>query len=130
MISSKSLKVYKKYPIIWTKSLSENKTLTLKYTTISTKKKQKRMVRGKGGGGSEFCSHLSAGCHTNYSTEMSTKFVSNPNTSPPALRKAVFVYRIVSTKMCKLQSLSKTPARLNSKVNLRHFFDFFAHFCR
>ena len=49
MISSKSLKVYKKYPIIWTKSLSENKTLTLKYTTISTKKKQKRMVRGKGG---------------------------------------------------------------------------------
>ena len=55
---------------------------------------------------------------------------SKPNTSPPALRNAV-----LSTEMCQQNCascifLSKTPACLNLKVKIRHFFDFLAHFCR
>ena len=93
------------------------------------KKKQKRR---EGGGGIKRILHsLSADFRTNFSAKMCTHqiCVSKPKTSPPALWKAVFVCRIVSTKLCKLQSLLKTPARLNLKVDLRHFFDFFAHFC-
>ena len=67
-------------------------TLTQKYNTqYRQQKKQKRRVMG---GLSGFCTPLSAGFHTSSSTEMCTKIVSKPNTSPPALKNAVLIWLI------------------------------------